>query len=130
MDEGRECKRGVRAGGLRSNFEGWVRTPGCLNVAMVSQALCIIGPRQMATSWVSSFSEVRWRLNALTSGGGYSARRLGSGMILARRLGPSTWISDPADLFGRGYADEDLRFAHETLPSGQFEQGWKLRMAA
>ena len=60
-------------------------------------------------------AEVKWRLNFLVSGGGYSARQ----MVLG---------STPAELLEWEDMDEDLTFAQDTSVSGQFAQQWKLRM--
>ena len=54
-------------------------------------------------------SEVQWCLNTLPSYSGYSAYQLVFG-------------SNPANLFGRGDADEDLLFTQDTSLSGQLVQ--------
>ena len=60
-------------------------------------------------------TEVQWCLNTLISGGGFSAYQLVFG-------------SNPADLFGWVYEDEDLPLAQDTSLSGQNVQQWRLHM--
>ena len=54
-------------------------------------------------------SGVQWCLITLIPAGGYSACQMVFG-------------SNPVDLFGRDDGDEDLLFAQDTYPSGQFVQ--------
>ena len=59
----------------------------------------------------------RWRLNTLKLGRRNSAHQLVCG-------------SNPVELYGWGYKDEDSPFAQDTSRSGGFAQHWKLRMVA
>ena len=61
------------------------------------------------------FAEVARCLYALISGGRYSAYQLVFG-------------SNPVDLLGWDDQYEDLLFAQDTSPSGQFVRQWKPRM--
>ena len=61
--------------------------------------------------------EVQWRMNTLTSGGGFSAYLM-------------VFRANPVDLLGWGDKDVDLAFAQDTSLSGQFAQQWKLRVMA
>ena len=60
------------------------------------------------------FAEVHWRMNALISGGFFSAYQMIFG-------------SNPVDLKGWEEKDVDLTFAQVTLISGQVAQQLKLR---
>ena len=59
----------------------------------------------------------QWRLNTLTSGGGFSAYQT--------VFGPNQ-----ANLYGWEDKDEDLAFAQDASLLGQFVQQWKLPMVA
>ena len=62
-------------------------------------------------------AEVRWRPNSMLSASGFSAHHMVFG-------------SHPVDLFGLEHGREDMMFARDTSPAGQFLQRWKLRMKA
>ena len=62
-------------------------------------------------------AEVHWCLNTPISSGGFSAYQ-------------TVCRSNPGDLYRWEDRDEDLTFARETAPSGQFVRQWKLRKMA
>ena len=110
---GRTAVRGVA---LSSSLRERGRALGSPSDEIGLRVAFTIGRRRMIFSERAD-SEVQWYLNTTLSDGGYSAYRLVFG-------------SNPAGLLGCGDGDEDLLFAQETSPWGQFVQQWKLRKVA
>ena len=113
MDEGGSRKSEVWSdlcSGEESNYITKVlrRAPGFLSAGMVLREEIIIVWSRMTVFLGDILAEVRWRLNARISGGGYSVYQLVFGYV-------------PVDPHGWGVSkDEDLLFAQDTSRPGQF----------